>query len=124
MSQPSDKSSKEQGRRVLVVEDEVFVAMYLEDMLISLGFTVVGPAGRLAEGLQLAKASEFDVAILDVNLAGEFSYPIADALTARGIPYIFATGYGSRGLDQAHRSKGALRKPFGAKELTQALAGL
>lgn len=84
-----------EGLRVLVVEDEPVVAMCLEDMLEALGCATIGPASRLAEGLALAEAGGFDTAILDINLGGERSTPIAQALRARGVPFAFASGYGS-----------------------------
>ncbi|HWU95574.1 MAG TPA: response regulator [Sphingomonas sp.] len=84
-----------QGLRVLVVEDEPVVAMYLEDLLEALGCQTIGPASRLADGLALAKDNGFDVAILDINLGGERSTPIAEALQARGVPFAFASGYGA-----------------------------
>lgn len=83
------------GLRVLVVEDEPVVAMCLEDMLEGLGCTTVGPAGRLAEGLALAESEDLGAAILDINLGGERSTPIAEALRRRGVPFAFASGYGS-----------------------------
>jgi len=84
-----------EGLRVLVVEDEPVVAMYLEDLLEALGCETIGPASRLADGLVLAGGNGFDVAILDINLGGERSTPIAEALRARGLPFAFASGYGA-----------------------------
>jgi CheY-like chemotaxis protein len=72
------------GRRVLLVEDEMMVAMLVEDMLSDFGCHVLGPASRLEEALRLADAGEIDVAILDVNLNGQETYPVADALAAKG----------------------------------------
>ncbi|MDG2535815.1 response regulator [Sphingomonas sp. HITSZ_GF] len=83
-----------EGLRVLVVEDEPVVAMYLEDMLEALGCETIGPASRLADGLVLAESGGFDAAILDINLGGERSTPIAEALRQRGVPFAFASGYG------------------------------
>ena len=83
------------GKRVLVVEDEPVVAMCLEDILDTLGCITIGPASRLAEGLALARAGDLDAAILDINLGGERSDPIADALRMRAIPFTFASGYGA-----------------------------
>lgn len=82
------------GKRVLVVEDEPVVAMCLEDILESLGCITIGPASRLAEGLALAQAGGLDAAILDINLAGERSNAIAEALIAQAVPFAFASGYG------------------------------
>lgn len=87
--------SRFEGLRVLVVEDEPVVAMCLEDMLEALGCETIGPASRLAEGLALVEAGGFDAAILDINLGGERSTPIAQALRDRGVPFAFASGYGA-----------------------------
>ncbi|MCW3845645.1 response regulator [Sphingomonas sp. LB-2] len=84
-----------EGVRVLVVEDEPVVAMCLEDILEGLGCVTIGPASRLAEGLALAENEPIDVAILDINLGGEWSTRIAEALRARGVPFAFASGYGT-----------------------------
>lgn len=84
-----------EGLRVLVVEDEPVVAMYLEDLLEALGCRTIGPASRLADGLALVDDNGFDVAILDINLGSERSTPIAEALRARGLPFAFASGYGT-----------------------------
>ncbi len=110
------------ARRVLIVEDEALVAMLVEEMLTDLGFEVVGPAMRLQRALQLARQEDFDVAVLDVNLANEQSFPVAEALRERGIPFIFATGYGSKGLTETFRDSITLQKPFEARQLEQALS--
>src|SRR6201995_5739888 len=88
--------------RVLVIEDEMTIALSIEDMLIELGHEVIDLAMRLPQGLALAKGAEFDLAILDVNLDGRMSFPIADVLNDRGVPYLFVTGYGSAGIDLVH----------------------
>lgn len=110
------------ARRVLIVEDEMLVAMLLEDMLVEMGFEVVGPALRLQRALEIAREESFDFAILDVNLATERSYPVADVLRERGIPFIFATGYGSPGLDGSYRDAVTLQKPFEPHQLVHAIA--
>ena len=99
----------------------MLIALHIEDMLTELGFEVVGPAMRLAAALALARSESFDCAILDVNLASEKSFPIADALRERGIPFIFATGYGSKGLDDAYRGVGTIQKPFRSPDLERAI---
>jgi DNA-binding NtrC family response regulator len=109
------------GVRVLVVEDEMMVSMLLEDMLADIGYTPVGPATRVESALKLIEEGGFDIAILDVNLNGEESYPVADALTARAIPFVFASGY--NGLRQKYRSIPSLQKPFRQSDLEQILAG-
>jgi CheY-like chemotaxis protein len=100
------------GKRILVVEDELMIRMLLEDMLGELGYTIAAEAGRMDEALHAAKTAEFDVAILDVNLNGEPIFPVADLLTARGMPFVFATGYGEQGLPPVHRDRPTLKKPF------------
>ena len=82
------------GKRVLVVEDELMIRMLLQDMLADLGYTLAGEAGRIDEALALAKQGEFDVAILDVNLNGQPISPVVEMLIERGLPFVFATGYG------------------------------
>ena len=109
------------GKRVLVVEDELMIRMLLEDMLDELGYTITAQAGRLDEALQVAEANNFDVAILDLNLNGQATVPVADLLAARGKPYIFATGYGEQGLPEPHRQRPTLRKPFQLDNLKQTL---
>lgn len=112
------------SRRVLVVEDEIMIRMLLEDMLGDLGYTVAAAAGRIAEAMPLARDAEFDVAILDINLNGETVYPIADILTARGLPFVFSTGYGERGLPENYRNRPTLQKPFQLEGLKSTLTEL
>jgi CheY-like chemotaxis protein len=109
------------ARRILVVEDELMIRMLLEDMLGELGYTVAAEAGRLDEALEAAKSAEIDVAILDVNLNGQPILPVADALAARGKPFVFATGYGERGLPEPYRDRPTLKKPFQLEGLKQML---
>ena len=112
------------GRRVLLVEDEVIVAWLLEDMLSDLGCSVVGPAASVKQALVMIDAGGIDVAMLDVNLNGEMSYPIADALAARSVPFVFSTGYHKDRLLERYRTFPALQKPFHASELAAILAKL
>ena len=102
----------------------MLVAMNIEDMLLDLGHEMAALASRLEAGLTLAREGEFDAAMLDVNLAGERSFPIADLLRARGIPFLFATGYGLRGIDEAYRASPVLQKPFREQDLAAALEAL
>jgi len=113
----------ERRLRILVVEDEMLLAMNIEDMLLDLGHEV-GLASRLEAALGLAREGAFDVAMLDVNLAGERSFPVADLLAARGIPFLFATGYGRAGIDEAYRDRPVLQKPFRADDLRSAIEAL
>jgi CheY-like chemotaxis protein len=112
------------GRRILVVEDEFLIRMMLEEMLADLGYSVAGAAGRVDEAAELAQRVECDVAILDVNLEGRDVYPVAELLAQRGLPFIFVTGYGGRGLPEAYRNRPTLQKPFQIDELGRALARL
>lgn len=108
--------------QILVVEDEALVSMLLEDMLEDLGHVVVGPAGSLNEALALAgeDARPIDVALLDVNLRGAPSYPVAELLKARGVPIVFTTGHGDAGWDGAPGAP-VLTKPYDIGQLDAAL---
>ena len=111
------------GRRVLVVEDEMMIAMLVEDMLTDLGCAVVGPAHALDAALDLARSEvDLDVALLDVNLAGQPVFAVADALREKGVPAIFSTGYGDAGLREVDRGALVLQKPFRAGDLARALS--
>lgn len=110
------------GRRVLVVEDESLVAMLLETILEDMGCTPVGPASTVEEGLQLvAEDAPIDAALLDVNVAGRQIFPVAEALKARGVPFIFSTGYGEGGLPDEWRGQPTLQKPFTEAAVREAL---
>jgi CheY-like chemotaxis protein len=111
-------------KRILIVEDEPIVALSLQDVLDDLGFDVVGPAFRAAGALELARTEAIDAAILDVNMAGETSYGVAEALRARGIPYLFATGYGRQGLEPGHEDTLVLQKPYREAQVAKALEAL
>ena len=110
------------GLRLMVVEDEAIVAMMLEGMLEDLGCRVVDWAGTVPAALSLAQDAEMDGALLDVNVGGKMVYPVADALAARGIPFVFVTGYGPTHA-AAGRFPGVpvLKKPFEQVELERTL---
>jgi CheY-like chemotaxis protein len=110
------------GKRVLVVEDEMLVAMTLEDTLIDLGLEVVGVAMHLKEALDLASRERLDVAVLDINLNGERSFPVAEMLQTRGIPFIFASGYGHGDRGAAFPGTPTLAKPYHSDELEWTLS--
>lgn len=110
------------GRRVLVVEDESLVAMLLETILEDMGCTPVGPASTVEEGLQLIEDGEpIDAALLDVNVAGRQIFPVAEALKARDVPFVFSTGYGEGGLPDEWRGLPTLQKPFTEAAVRDAL---
>jgi CheY-like chemotaxis protein len=110
--------------RVLIVEDEIIVALFLEDTLAEHGYEVAGVACRLEEGLARAEAPDFAVAVLDVHLNGRDVFPLADRLAEQGLPFVFATGYGARGIPERHAGRPVLQKPFLPDDLVQTLAGL
>nr|WP_152712883.1 response regulator [Microvirga tunisiensis] len=107
--------------RILVVEDEAAISLLLEDMLLDFGCEVVGPAARLSAALDAVAREQVDLAILDVNVAGEPIYPVAEALAQRSIPFVFSTGYGSAGIRDAFRDRPVLQKPFAQHDLKQKL---
>ena len=107
-----------------MVEDEMIVAWLLEDMLADLGCAVVGPAANVNQALAMIDAEAIDLAVLDVNLNGQMSYPIADALAARGVPFVFSTGYDKDSLLDGYRTFPVLQKPFHQSELGDMLAKL
>jgi CheY-like chemotaxis protein len=110
------------NREVLVVEDEMMIAMLIEDMLDEFGCQLVGPATNVPRALDLIGKEQVEVAVLDLNLDGQDTYAIADALQQKGVPFIFATGYGSAGLRKEYGNRPVLQKPFQIKDLETALA--
>ena len=112
------------GLRVLVVEDEALISMLIEEYLEELGCEVVGMAARLEDAVEKACTLALDLAVLDVNLAGRLSYPVADALRARGVPVVFATGYGTEGLPVELHGAAVLSKPFQQVQLAEALSNV
>lgn len=115
-------SAELRGRRVLVVEDESLVAMLIETILEDLGGEAVGPMASVDEALAfLADGTAIDAALLDVNLAGRQVFPVAEALQAAGVPFVFSTGYGEGGLPEAWRGRPTVQKPFTEAGLGAAL---
>ena len=108
---------------ILIVEDESIIAMMVEDMLISLGHKVTAVAGSLQKGLQLIENETFDIALLDMNLNGTSSLPIASRLRVKKIPFVFTTGYGA-GIEEEWRDQPYLQKPFTEEDLDRALQQL
>lgn len=109
------------GLRVCIVEDESLILMLLEDILSDLGCVVAGSALTLKQGLDLASTVEADLAILDINLGGDPIFPVAERLAARGIPLVFASGYGATTLPEGWRERPTLPKPFSAEQVATAL---
>ncbi len=114
--------TSERKRRILVVEDEAMISMLLEDMVLDCGAEIVGPVAKFDDALELAHRAEFEVAVLDLNLNGTLSNPIAEVIRERGIPVIFATGYGADGLLDRFRDCPTLQKPFSQQDFAEAVA--
>ena len=107
------------GARVLIVEDEIVVALFLEDLLAEFGYEVAGIVSHLDDAM--ARACDYDIALLDVHLNGRNVFDFADRLAARGTPFVFATGYGARGIPDRHCARPVLQKPFRPDDLKRAL---
>jgi len=105
------------GRRILVVEDDMLIAMSIEEVLLELGCIVLGPVARLDQAMQLATNEVFDAAILDVTIRGGQTFPVAERLDERGIPFVLASGYGDWALPKSLQGRERLTKPFTANEL-------
>lgn len=112
------------GTRILIVEDEPIIAMTAEDLVEEMGCIVAGSAATLAEASRMAAAGGFDMAMLDINLNGETSLPVAAALHAAGLPFVFTTGYGSGGPGDAFAGVEVVKKPYRAADLAAALGRL
>jgi DNA-binding response OmpR family regulator len=120
--EPSSMLARERKHRILIVEDEAMISMLLEDMVLDCGGELVGPVARFDDALALAHKAEFGVAVLDLNLNGTLSYPIAEVIRERGIPVIFATGYGADGVLDRFRDCPTLQKPFSLQDFAEAIA--
>ena len=102
----------------------MLILMAIEDMLADLGCTSVAAAANIDKALALIEGERFDVAIVDVNLNGERSYPIAQVLREHGVPFAFSTGYGGHGVDEGHGNGSVLTKPFDQARLAKVLTAL
>ena len=112
------------GFRVLVVEDEYFLAVELEDELEMAGAVVIGPIGDLEGALQQVRGDGFDLAVLDLNLGGNRAYPVADALAERGVPFVFASAYTSAEIPLRHEHVRLVEKPYSPSSLIKGLIEL
>ena len=121
----SDAAQPLEGRRILIVEDEYLIAMQVKRWLLAAGAAVVGPVPSVARALDLIEDEGIDAAVLDVNLGnGDTVYPVADKLSALGVPYLFATGDVKMSGADAHRQQPRLEKPFVEAELLRATVKL
>ena len=112
------------GRQVLVVEDEMLLVMMIEDILTDLGCKSLSSAATVDEALALIAAQAFDVAMLDMNLNGRDSHPVAEALAARGVPFFYVTGNTGHGLRDGYADRPMLKKPFRQEDLIAVLVRL
>jgi CheY-like chemotaxis protein len=110
--------------RVLLLDDEPLITMLLEDILEQLRYEIVGPAHTVAVALDLIETTPPDAAILDVNLRNELSYPAADALRVRRIPFMFLTGYVTPGIEARFHNEVVMTKPFDFETIREALSHL
>jgi CheY-like chemotaxis protein len=106
---------------VLLVEDEALIRMMMAGMIEELGHTVVAEAGNIADALNLAKLTDFSIAILDINLGGYRIDPVAEIIARRGLPFFFASGYGVKGLPEQFCDRPVLQKPFLIEQLKKAI---
>ncbi len=113
-----------EGCRVLVVEDELAIAMLLESALEDERCVIVGPYGGVRDALAAARNETLDLAVLDINLAGEMVFPVAEVLAERGVPFLILSGYGASALPPNRRHWPVCGKPFKLDQLVSALAGL
>ena len=123
-SSPGARPPSLRGRRLLMVEDEFLIGMMIKRLLEGFGATVIGPLGRLAEAMALAKSERFDGALVDLNLAGNPAEPLADLLVARGVPFAFVTGYQRDSIDRRYANIPVLQKPIEAELLERTLVSL
>ena len=110
------------GRSILIIEDEMLILMMIEDMLADLGCESIAVASKIGQAITLIDDQVFDAAMLDLNLNGMESYPIADALAARDVPYFFSTGNSLSNVKDGYRDQGVLKKPFTFEQLSNMLS--
>ena len=121
MTDPQTQGLK--GLRLLIVEDEYTIAFDLADTLGAAGAITLGLTSSLAEALALVEADQhLDGAVLDINLNGELVYPVADALRARSVPFVFATGYDARVIPAAYAEVPRYEKPVDADQLARGIS--
>lgn len=121
---PKRRNQRLRGCRVLVIEDEYFLADDLEKILRDNGAEVIGPIGEYLEAMSLIDRDGFDVAVMDINLRHESAYPLADELERQGIPFIFATGYSSAVIPERYRHILRWEKPYELDGIVEGLAPL
>ena len=120
------KGANREGRamRALVVEDEMLVRLLMEDALADLGYQVAASVASLNEAIRCIESVAFDFAVLDINLAGATSFPAAELLIGKAIPFLFVTGYGVRGVPSQWQQYPILQKPYAPDQLRNAISGI
>lgn len=116
------RESKHRQISVLLVEDEALIRMMIVDMVEELGHIVVAEAANIQEASALAQTANFEIAVLDVNVGGDRIDPVAEIIASRGLPFIFASGYGAVGAPEKFRHHLILQKPFLLERLGMAIA--
>lgn len=106
---------------MLIVEDDPYITLALEETLTDFGLVVAGSARNMPQALRLVQSASFDLALLDVNIGQERIDPVADAIAARGLPFIFTTGCGRAGLPEAYLDRAIVEKPFYVEEILRTL---
>jgi CheY-like chemotaxis protein len=112
------------GRRILVVEDSPVVGPFTVDLLDELGCKVIGPAPNMAAARELVEAGEFDAALMDIHIRGERVFPLCEMLEARGLPFVFTSGYADRNMPEKWEDRPRLQKPYTVDQVEKALAAL
>lgn len=110
------------GRSILIIEDEMLILMMIEDMLADLGCKSISVASKIGQAITLIDGQAFDAAMVDLNLSGVESYPIADALMAHDVPYFFSTGNSVTNIKDGYRDQDVLKKPFTFDQLSNMLS--
>ena len=119
---PDRTTPRFENLRVLIIEDETLISLLLEDMLTELGCKIAGSAATVGTAIEMMDGAAPGFAVLDINLSGESSYAVAEALAKRGIPFVFSTGYGESRLEPPWQDRPILQKPFGQEQLAEAVA--
>jgi CheY-like chemotaxis protein len=119
-----EASAALRGRRILVVEDEAVVALWLTDVLVSAGACVVGSVASVREALALVEDGTLDCAVLDYRLPDGTTAPVADLLAARGVPFVFATAYYAVEIDPKYSDRPRVEKAFVAEDLLRAIVSV
>lgn len=121
---PAADKADLKGRRILVVEDSPVVGPFTADLLGELGYEVVGPAPNMAAARELVEAGEFDAALMDIHIRGERVFPLCEMLEARGLPFVFTSGYADRSMPEKWEERPRLQKPYTLDQIERALSAL